>query len=341
MPVCSSCQAPCQGKQCRDCWLKRSQESNTFCLQDVVSQEATPSDTESYAGCPTLHCNPLLTGGFLSDIEYVVTTDGYDTDDTIPAEPNPPETFSLIQLVASMVKREIAPLQKELEDTKAANVLLKEEIDALKIERANVTGAEGAPTPSVAQLDAVLAPYKQALEKIVPIEKSLENHQRYLDQDDAKKREVNVIITGVEEPAEDAARDSDLETVTEILRATGCDVVPAKVRRLGRRNEDETRNRPLLVVTDSAAARKKIMEKKSQLKNLADNRFRSIYIKPDEPLAVRKEWKRLRDALKKEKEAPTNQGVEIRLDYKSRKLLRDGVVIDEFKSPFPKRGPNL
>ena len=83
------------------------------------------------------------------------------------------------------------------------------------------------------------------------------------------------------------------------------------------------------------------MEKKSQLKNLADNRFRSIYIKPDEPLAVRKEWKRLRDALKKEKEAPTNQGVEIRLDYKSRKLLRDGVVIDEFKSPFPKRGPNL
>ena len=170
---------------------------------------------------------------------------------------------------------------------------------------------------------------------------SLENHQRYLDQDDAKKREVNVIITGVKEPAEDAARDNDLETVTEILRATGCDVVPAKVRRLGRRNEDETRNRPLLVVTDSAAPRKKILEKKSALKNLADNRFRSIYIKPDEPVAVRIEWKRLRDALKKEKEAPTNQGVEIKLDYKTRKLLRDGVVIDQFKSPFLKRGPNL
>ena len=100
----------------------------------------------------------------------------------------------------------------------------------MKIERANITGADGAPTPSVAQMDAVLAPYKQALEKIVPIEKSLENHQRYLDQDDAKKREVNVIITGVEEPAEDAARDSDLETVTEILHTTRCDVAPVKVR---------------------------------------------------------------------------------------------------------------
>ena len=45
--------------------------------------------------------------------------------------------------------------------------------------------------------------------------------------------------------------------------------------------------------------------------------------------------------MKKEKEAPTNPGVESKLDYKSRKLLRDGVVVDEFKSPFPKRGPNL
>ena len=45
--------------------------------------------------------------------------------------------------------------------------------------------------------------------------------------------------------------------------------------------------------------------------------------------------------MKKEKEAPTNPGVESKLDYKSRKLLRDGVVVDEFKSPFPKRDPNL
>ena len=113
------------------------------------------------------------------------------------------------------------------------------------------------------------------------------------------------------------------------------------VRRLGNRNAEATHNRPLLVVTESCEARKKILGKKSKLKNHVDERYPTIYIKPDEPLAIRKEWKRLRDALKKEREAPPNQGVEIKLDYKTRQLLRDGVVIDKFKSPFPKRGPNL
>ena len=77
------------------------------------------------------------------------------------------------------------------------------------------------------------------------------------------------------------------------------------------------------------------------MKNHTEDRFKTIYIKADEPLAVRREWKRLRDAMKKEKNAPTNVAVEIRIDYKTRKLLRDGTVIDEFKSPFPKRGPKL
>ena len=132
-----------------------------------------------------------------------------------------------------------------------------------------------------------------------------------------------------------------MTAVKEILRAADCDVVPVQVRRLGKRNSEGSRNRPLLVVTDSFESRRKILQKKSKLKNHNDERFQSIYIKPDEPLAVQKEWKRLRDALRKEKEAPPNQGVEIRIDYKSRQLLRDGTVIDQFKPPFPKRGPNL
>ena len=166
---------------------------------------------------------------------------------------------------------------------------------------------------------------------------------------------MNVIITGVKEIPQTAPRppdanaesteevliDPEMEVVKEILRAADCDVVPVQVRRLGKRNSEATRNRPLLVVTDSFESRRKILQKKSKLKNHNDETFKSIYIKPDEPLAIRKEWKRLRDALKKEKEAPTNQGVEIKIDYKSRKLLRDGMVIDQFKSPFPKGGPNL
>ena len=77
------------------------------------------------------------------------------------------------------------------------------------------------------------------------------------------------------------------------------------------------------------------------LKNNEDQSYRSIYIKPDEPIAVQKEWKRLRDAFRKEKSAPTNQGATIKIDYKQRVLLRNDTVIDSFKSPFPKRGPSV
>ena len=118
-------------------------------------------------------------------------------------------------------------------------------------------------------------------------------------------------------------------------------IVPVKVKRLGTRsNENGDRSRPLLVVTDSADSRRKILKKKMNLKDKADERFKSVYIKADEPIAVQKEWKRLRDALKKEKSAPTNQGVNVRIDYKQRVLLRDDTVIDSFRSPFPKRGPS-
>ena len=134
----------------------------------------------------------------------------------------------------------------------------------------------------------------------------------------------------------------DNRNVREILQAIGCgDVVPVNVKRLGARNREEGgRSRPLLVVTDSGDTKRKVLKRKMNLKENEDERFKSVYIKQDEPIAVQKEWKRLRDAMKKEKTAPTNIGTNIRIDYKKRVLLRDDVVIDTFKSPFPKRGPS-
>ena len=201
--------------------------------------------------------------------------------------------------------------------------------------------ADASTAPTTDHMNHVLAPYKEALEKISPIEESLANHQRYLDQDDARRREMNIVITGVNELASDND-NGDKKTVKEILVAAGCNnVTPVKVCRLGKPSEEPTHNCPLLVITDSIRTRNKILSQKSKLKNNTEDRFKTIYIKADQPLAVRREWKRLKDLLKKEKEAPTNVGTEVKIDYKTRKLLRDGIVIDEFKSPFPIRGPNL
>ena len=80
--------------------------------------------------------NPSFTNGFLSDIEYVLAADDSESDATHDeSNASPAETFSLIKLVTSIVKREITPVQKELEESKAANKLLEEEIKALKAER--------------------------------------------------------------------------------------------------------------------------------------------------------------------------------------------------------------
>ena len=104
--------------------------------------------------------------------------------------------------------------------------------------------------------------------------------------------------------------------------------------------KENTRIRPLLVVTDSAESRKKILRGKAKLKAHSGERFKTIYVKADEPIAVRKEWKRLRDVMRKEKNAPINQGTTIKIDYKKRELLRNGLVIDKFQSPFQERGPS-
>ena len=88
------------------------------------------------------------------------------------------------------------------------------------------------------EIQSGLAPYKDALLKLAPIEKSLHNHQRYIDQEDAKKRKTNIIITGVKEAIVEenpATVDGELIEVSgkselckdtnsaqEILHAVGC-----------------------------------------------------------------------------------------------------------------------
>ena len=59
-----------------------------------------------------------------------------------------------------------------------------------------------------------------------------------------------------------------------------------------------------------------------------------IYVKKDLHPATRKEWKRLRDVVAAEKAKPVNQGCAITLDYKSRQVTRDGVVIDKWRPTY-------
>ena len=79
-----------------------------------------------------------------------------------------------------------------------------------------------------------------------------------------------------------------------------------------------------------------MLAKTANLKTFGDDDhiFRKVYLKKDIHPAVSKEWKRIRDAEKREKENPANQGVEIKLNPDTRELMRDGVVIDRFTPSY-------
>ena len=212
------------------------------------------------------------------DIEYIATT--ADLKEVTLGDSNdvPAERFTLVQLITSIVAKQTAPLQKRITDLEKENAALKEEVQANKAENTIASS-------TTVDIDTKLAPFSEVVKKIAPLEQTIQNHQRYLDQVDAKKRETNVIITGVSEtPGCD-----DNRTVKSVLQAAGCETVrPVKISRIGKKNDDIERKRPILVVTESNEERTKILKSKNTLKD-GNTEFKSVYIKADEPLCVQKE----------------------------------------------------
>ena len=163
--------------------------------------------------------------------------------------------------------------------------------------------------------------------------------QRFAEQLDAYERQCNLIITGVPEGRESMDGATDDKTKCEkIMEAIGTPGVIIDMRRLG--NAQEGKKRPILVKTPCREARDTVLQNTKALKD-AGGTYRHVYVKKDIHPAVRKEWRRLKDAEKSEKEKPCNQGCDIRLDTNKRELLRDGVIIDRWSpSFFVQTGPN-
>ena len=267
----------CRGKLCRNCFTQKGKTKVSFNLHEITSSENISLDESGILPNVdgTLFSNPSFNNdGLLSDVLYTASPESSGVGEVTA------ETFSLVKLITTIVMRETAPLRKEIDVIKGENKKLQEELDAIKAEKEEMSAAAATAALSPdGNIETVLAPYKEALLKLAPIEKSIQNHQRYLDQDDAKKRETNVIVTGVPEAVVDRNEESqqneeseplvteeskDTASVQKILQVVGCaEVIPLKVKRLGTRNdEDGGRPRPLLVVTDSADTRRKILKNK-------------------------------------------------------------------------------
>ena len=124
----------------------------------------------------------------------------------------------------------------------------------------------------------------------------------------------------------------DQEKVRSILRVMAQDGITLKeIERLG--NPSSNRNRILLVSTESKAVRDQVIRSTSTLKT-AGRGYEKVFVKKDIHPLIRKEFNRLKDVERREKEKPENQGLNIRYDGTRREVIVDGKVVDHFRPMF-------
>ena len=149
--------------------------------------------------------------------------------------------------------------------------------------------------------------------------------QLYLERIDRKERECNLIILGVPENSEAlCGATNDTDKLKKVWETAGITCNIKSFKRIG--NPD--RRRPLLVVVDSRNERDIALEKAKGLKEIEG--FKRIFIKKDSHPSVRAEWTRLHEVVRLEKARAENTGCTISLDFKARKVYKDGNVIDQW-----------
>ena len=176
-------------------------------------------------------------------------------------------------------------------------------------------------------------------EELAAVKKVLESHQKMLEQNDAKNREKNLIVTGLKEDVNLGDAGNDEDKVNKLFTLMGCGALQKEITQIKRLGNADSGRRPVLVELSNTSHRKSILDKTKVLKDYDEadsikDALKTIYVKKDAHPSVRREWWRLHEAEKREKERPENRGVEIRLDYRTRQLMRDGVVIDKWSPVF-------
>ena len=189
---------------------------------------------------------------------------------------------------------------------------------------------------------------KEYTENMKTIKATVAAQQKTLEDLQHDKRAKNLVITGVPEPEglPIDARKEDEATIETIFTTVQCPGVCAnRVTRLGRKRDPPADGedgppppRPLLVTLNSAVDVRAVMNGRLNLKN--NPTFGRVYIKRDQHPLIRKEWNRLREFAKREKNAPINVGCTIKVDYEKKAVTRDGESILAFVSPFRDAGPN-
>ena len=181
------------------------------------------------------------------------------------------------------------------------------------------------------------------------LNKAVLQQQRFLESIDAEKRKGTVILTGLSEddPLPSYTNEADMvvqvntdeKKVERIFGKIGqSDIAISNVQRLGERKTEPGVGgripiRALKVTLAVPSKQKQLVESARKLKDMPDP-FKKIFIKKDMHPGVRREFNRLRESEKAQRESPDNNGRTIVYDRESRTIAVDGVVVDRFRSSF-------
>lgn len=192
-------------------------------------------------------------------------------------------------------------------------------------------------TSGMAVLQAENTSMKQDMttmkEKIAEQGKVLEMQQNFLEKLDYQGRARNLIITGVSEieNLEDAGNDA--EKVKVILEKTGNgNAEITEMTRIGAAAPNKTR-RPIKITLKSIDERNKILNDAKNINDAGEN-VKKIFIRRDVPPAVRKESKRIKEAEKRERDDPANEGKAVVYNRETKTLTVDGQIVDRFAPNF-------
>ena len=105
-----------------------------------------------------------------------------------------------------------------------------------------------------------------------------------------------------------------------------------EIHRLG--NPSSNRNRVLLVTAESKAMRNQVIGATSVCAKTAGKSYEKVYVKKDIHPLIRKEFNRLKEVEKRERDKPENQGLNVDYDRNRREVIVNGKVVDHFRPMF-------
>ena len=162
--------------------------------------------------------------------------------------------------------------------------------------------------------------------------RTISQQQCFLEEIDADRRSCNLIVLGVSED-QPVTKDCDkISMIFNKLELPGPTPIKS-MQRLGKKLPTNTRPRPIKVVLENAYDRQLILSNAKKLNDMT-GALKAARLKKDVHPAIRREFGRLIEVEKKEKEKAENAGRTVAFDHLRRVVTVDGEVIDSFKPSF-------